>query len=84
MAEERRRILRRTAVMARVGLSYTTIWRLERKGKFPAHVQISENTIGWHEHDIDAFVESRRPRRDPIHPSPNPRATRTLAPEPTA
>jgi prophage regulatory protein len=29
------------------GLSRTTRWRLERKGKFPARRQISENRIGW-------------------------------------
>jgi prophage regulatory protein len=52
-------ILRRPEVSARTGLSSPTIWRLERAGKFPARVQLSANSVGWHESEVEAWIESR-------------------------
>jgi predicted DNA-binding transcriptional regulator AlpA len=37
-----RNIIRKPAVTHRTGLSYSTIWRLEETGDFPARIQITE------------------------------------------
>lgn len=56
---EHTRILRKPAVLARTGLSDTTIWRLERKGEFPRSLRISAGAVGWREADIDAWIAER-------------------------
>jgi hypothetical protein len=35
--------------MKLVRLSRATIYRLERAGLFPKRVQITDNTVGWHD-----------------------------------
>ena len=57
-----RQMLRPPEVMARTGLSRTTIWRRVRAGSFPAPVQLGENSIGWPESEIAIWIENR-PRR---------------------
>ena len=54
-----RRILSQKAVLERVPLSRTTLWRLERNGNFPKRIQISPNRIGWLEMDVEAWLEER-------------------------
>ncbi len=39
------RFIRLKAVRDRTGLSRSTIWRLERRGDFPPHRQISANAV---------------------------------------
>lgn len=53
------RLIRLRDVCYRTGLSRTTIWRLERRNAFPKHRQISSNTVGWIEHEVTAWIESR-------------------------
>ena len=53
------RFLRFTTIRERTGLSRSTIWRLERRGAFPLHRRISTNAVGWLEHEVDEWVESR-------------------------
>ncbi len=53
------RLIRLNAVRDRTGLSRSTIWRLERRGEFPKHRQISLNAIGWLEAEVDEWVLSR-------------------------
>lgn len=53
------RLIRLRDVCHRTGLSRTTIWRLERRNAFPKHRQISPNTVGWIEHEVTAWIESR-------------------------
>lgn len=53
------RLLTRHEVEARTRVSRTTIWRLERAGRFPKHTQISPGRIGWLEQEIDDFVHGR-------------------------
>jgi prophage regulatory protein len=66
------KILRKPAVVERVGLSATTIWRLTRAKKFPPPVRLSENTVGWYEHDIEGWLQARTSLRDvPTRVSPN-------------
>jgi prophage regulatory protein len=57
------RLLRRFPDVAkRVGLSRSSVWRLQRAGQFPQHRQLSPNTVGWWKPEIEAWLQNRRPR----------------------
>ena len=53
------RLLRKPAGIARVALSDTTIWRLERAGKCPRSLRISPGAVAWRERDIEAWIAER-------------------------
>jgi prophage regulatory protein len=53
------RMIRFSGVRDRTGLSRSTVWRLERKGAFPKHHRISPNTVGWLEHEIEEWIQTR-------------------------
>ena len=53
------RLLRRPAVLERVALSDTTIWRLERASKFPRSIRLSPGAVAWRESDIEAWIVER-------------------------
>ncbi len=53
------RILRLGDVLARVGLSRSTVYQRMSAGDFPAAVQLTPNAVGWRSDDIDAWIESR-------------------------
>ena len=55
-------MLRPPEVMARTGLSRTTIWRRVRAGTFPAPHELGVNSIGWTSQSIEDWLKSR-PRR---------------------
>lgn len=40
-------------------LSRTTIWRLERTGKFPNRVALTASRIGWRYNDIQEWIKNR-------------------------
>ena len=46
---ETERIIRLKTVLARTGLSRSTIYRKIAEGTFPAQLKISANGTGWHE-----------------------------------
>lgn len=50
------RIVRLRTVLARTGLSRSTIYRKIAEGTFPAQIKISINGMGWRESDIDRWV----------------------------
>ena len=43
-------------VLARTGLSRSTIYRKIAEGTFPAQIRISVNGAGWRESDIDRWI----------------------------
>ena len=47
------RIVRLITVVARTGLSRSTIYRKIGEGTFPAQLRISVNGAGWRESDIN-------------------------------
>ncbi len=53
------RILRAKDVMRMIGLSRSTIWRLENKGKFPKRANIGGKTVGWRDKEIHEWIDSR-------------------------
>jgi prophage regulatory protein len=53
---EPERIVRLKTVLARTGLSRSTIYRKIAEGTFPPPLKISANGSGWHESDINRWV----------------------------
>ena len=56
------RFLRQSEVCERVGVSRSTLWRMESRGEFLPSVQISPGCVGWLESDVDDWIEDRRSR----------------------
>jgi prophage regulatory protein len=50
------RIVRLKTVLARTGLSRSTIYRKIAEGTFPPQLKISINGAGWRESDIDRWI----------------------------
>lgn len=50
------RIVRMKTVLARTGLSRSTIYRKIAEGTFPPRIKISVNGAGWRESDINSWV----------------------------
>lgn len=55
------RIIRIKDVVARVALSRSTIYRKMDSGTFPRSIELTESAIGWHEHEIDEWLRTRKP-----------------------
>ena len=53
------RILRLPEVMARTGLSRTTIYRWRRAGRFPQAVPLGTRNVGWIETELEAWFRER-------------------------
>jgi prophage regulatory protein len=77
-AGQPRRVVRFPAVRNRVGISRTTIWRLEAGGLFPKRVQIGPAAIGWFEDEIEAWLAAR-PRIDIAPTKDLPEVERSLS-----
>lgn len=52
-------ILRLPHVLARTGLSRSTIYQLIKDGKFSAPIAISARAVGWLDTDVANFIQSR-------------------------
>jgi predicted DNA-binding transcriptional regulator AlpA len=67
------RYLRWREVEARVGISRTTAWRLQKIGAFPAPYVISPRRVGYRENEVEAWKASRRHRGElAAEPEPAP------------
>jgi predicted DNA-binding transcriptional regulator AlpA len=45
-------------VLAKVGLSYTTVWQMMRRGEFPRARQVADRSK-WLASEVDAWILSR-------------------------
>ena len=68
---EPEKILRMRTVLARTGLSRSTLYRKTKDGTFPALVKISEHCCGWRDSEINRWMADPEHygRRGP--PGPN-------------
>lgn len=57
--EAHTKILKKAEVVLRVGLSYSTIFRMCRDGTFPLPIQLSTRRVGWEKTLVDAWIERR-------------------------
>lgn len=56
-------ILNRRQVSKIIGLSVTTIWRMEKVGNFPARIHLSDKRVGWIDTDVYNWISVRKPVR---------------------
>jgi prophage regulatory protein len=54
-----KRIIGPEETMERTDLSRSTLWRMEKKGKFPQRVTVSENRVGWYEEEVNEWIDTR-------------------------
>lgn len=47
-------------VTQRVGLSRSSVWRMERAGQFPRRRQLSVNRVAWWEPEVEEWVRNRQ------------------------
>ena len=60
------RILRRSQLLAMIGVSSSTQRRMELAGNFPARVKVGKVAVGWHLTEVEEWVKNRE--RVPITP----------------
>ena len=52
------RILRLPAVLARTGLTRSTLYRKIEQGKFPRQIKISERCAGWRQSAVEEWLRN--------------------------
>ena len=52
-------ILHKHEVLAKIGISHSTLWQWRRAGIFPQPLQLGPQAIGWRESEIQAWLDSR-------------------------
>lgn len=57
-------LILRPSLLRLIPLSPTTIWRMERRGKFPRRIAISEKRVAWRRREIEAWLAAREADRD--------------------
>lgn len=58
-----RRILRKPDLISMVRLSDTTIWRMERAGKFPKRIRLGGQSVGWFQHEVNSWLDQKAAAR---------------------
>jgi prophage regulatory protein len=53
------RICRLPDVIARTGLSRSTIYELISKNEFPSQIRLGPRTVGWVDKELDDWIEIR-------------------------
>lgn len=53
------KILRRRQVEARTGLPRSSLYVLIAEGRFPTPIHLTTKTVGWLEHEVDAWIAER-------------------------
>jgi excisionase family DNA binding protein len=47
-------------VASRLGISVRTLWRMLRRGGFPAPIRYNRKLVRWRSADVDRFIQSRQ------------------------
>lgn len=68
MSDTSRRIIRgrKHGLCPKLGCGVTKSYEITEQPDFPKPIYLGPNTIGWWEHEVDAWLESR-PRTRPVH-----------------
>ena len=56
----RGRIMRTREVVELLGLSRSTIWRMERNGQFPKHRSMGPRSVGWLDTEVQEWIGTRQ------------------------
>lgn len=57
------RIIRKPELIAMLGLSDPTIWRMEKAGRFPKRLRLGGNSCGWLQSEVDAWIQAKAAER---------------------
>ncbi|MBL8261657.1 MAG: AlpA family transcriptional regulator [Xanthomonadaceae bacterium] len=57
-------LIRLPSVIARTGLSRSTLYRLVSAGEFPRPIKLGERCSAWNSREIDAWIADRIAKRD--------------------
>lgn len=57
-------LVRLPGVIARTGLSRSTLYRLVSLGEFPRPIKLGERSSAWNSIEIDAWIADRIAKRD--------------------
>ncbi|MCB9989973.1 MAG: AlpA family transcriptional regulator [Rhodospirillales bacterium] len=60
---QKERFLRLSDVMARTGLSRSSIYLSISKGNFPQNINLGSRSVGWLESEIDTWIQTRIDKR---------------------
>ena len=63
MEKTKERVIRKPELLAKVGLSDPTIWRMEKDGRFPKRLRLGGNSCGWLESEVDGWLTERAAER---------------------
>jgi prophage regulatory protein len=58
-----KKILRKKEVREITGLGDTTLWRLEKMGKFPARLRLGGGAVGWIADEVEGWIEEKAAER---------------------
>jgi predicted DNA-binding transcriptional regulator AlpA len=64
--KEHIKILRINDLASLLGVSRTTLWRMEKDGELPSRINVSQGVSGWLESDIKAWLENHREHEKPV------------------
>lgn len=53
------RLISGPEVQARLSVSRCTVWRMVRRGDFPAPVRVSPGRVAWSAGDVDAWIAGK-------------------------
>lgn len=51
--------LRRGQVLAKLGISRTSLYHLEKSGRFPQHFMVTPRCAVWRADEVDAWMQQR-------------------------
>src|SRR5580692_8708577 len=60
------RLLRLPQVMQQTGLRKTTLYELQKEGSFPMRIQVTWNSVGWIEEEVNAWIAGRVAASKPL------------------
>ncbi|MBU8920750.1 MAG: AlpA family transcriptional regulator [Bacteroidales bacterium] len=53
------RFIRKPELREITGLSYTSIWRLEKRGEFPKRIQLPVKGVAWRMDEIEEWIATQ-------------------------
>jgi prophage regulatory protein len=54
-------VLRTREVLKITKFSRSTLWRLERQGRFPRRRKLSDRAVGWFRSEVEGWLAEREP-----------------------
>lgn len=60
MPHSNNRIIRPKELCEILGVSRTTLWRMQQRGELPKCIRISAGVVGWIETDIDDWIKAKK------------------------